>query len=266
MMVWKMIFLFQGCLVRFHVNLPGCMFWICWYVVSLQTSGRCSTRELQGLPSFAGHWVAWGIFGPAERRLGISYHHGLKWSWSLEMTWRSGIFRLWMYRDISRQILYYVCLGEGLQLCCFYLLLAEECEHGLVHYLCRYRHWHLLAMIGEFPLLWGSTKMPNFKWFGLILGMSEWENTHRHEKGVWKKSRNLGFCWLVEYVLLVFVHVYPSTPMPSRHRCRGSFLPLDKNADGLLSASDLGIEGSQTKGKRLKGDIRRSKSCPMDRL
>ena len=24
MMVWKMIFLFQGCLVRFHVNLPGC--------------------------------------------------------------------------------------------------------------------------------------------------------------------------------------------------------------------------------------------------
>ena len=24
MMVWKMIFLYQGCLVRFHVNLPGC--------------------------------------------------------------------------------------------------------------------------------------------------------------------------------------------------------------------------------------------------
>ena len=109
-----------------------------------------------------------------------------------------------MYRGISRQILQYVCLGEGLQLCCCYLLLAEECEHGLVHYLCRYRHWHLLAMIGEFPLLWGSTKMPNFKWFGLILGMWEWENTHRHEKGVWKKtgiwdfadSWNMSFCCL----------------------------------------------------------------------
>ena len=25
MMVWKMIFLFQGCILRFHVNLPGCM-------------------------------------------------------------------------------------------------------------------------------------------------------------------------------------------------------------------------------------------------
>ena len=24
MMVWKMIFLFQGCILRFHVNLPGC--------------------------------------------------------------------------------------------------------------------------------------------------------------------------------------------------------------------------------------------------
>ena len=27
MMVWKMIFLFQGCILRFHVNLPGCIFW-----------------------------------------------------------------------------------------------------------------------------------------------------------------------------------------------------------------------------------------------
>ena len=26
MMVWKMIFLFQGCLLRFHVNLPGYTF------------------------------------------------------------------------------------------------------------------------------------------------------------------------------------------------------------------------------------------------
>ena len=25
MMVWKMIFLFQGCILRFHVNLPGCV-------------------------------------------------------------------------------------------------------------------------------------------------------------------------------------------------------------------------------------------------
>ena len=25
MMVWKMIFLFQGCLVRFHVKLQGCI-------------------------------------------------------------------------------------------------------------------------------------------------------------------------------------------------------------------------------------------------
>ena len=25
MVVWKMIFLFQGCTFRFHVNLPGCM-------------------------------------------------------------------------------------------------------------------------------------------------------------------------------------------------------------------------------------------------
>ena len=25
MMVWKMIFLFQGCILRFHVNLPGCI-------------------------------------------------------------------------------------------------------------------------------------------------------------------------------------------------------------------------------------------------
>ena len=24
MMVWKMIFLFQGCILRFHVNPPGC--------------------------------------------------------------------------------------------------------------------------------------------------------------------------------------------------------------------------------------------------
>ena len=24
MMVWKMIFLFQGCILRFHLNLPGC--------------------------------------------------------------------------------------------------------------------------------------------------------------------------------------------------------------------------------------------------
>ena len=24
MMVWKLIFLFQGCILRFHVNLPGC--------------------------------------------------------------------------------------------------------------------------------------------------------------------------------------------------------------------------------------------------
>ena len=26
MMVWQMIFLFQGCILRFHVNLPGCTF------------------------------------------------------------------------------------------------------------------------------------------------------------------------------------------------------------------------------------------------
>ena len=26
MMVWKMIFLFQGCILRFHVNLPGCIY------------------------------------------------------------------------------------------------------------------------------------------------------------------------------------------------------------------------------------------------
>ena len=25
MMVWKMFFLFQGCILRFHVNLPGCI-------------------------------------------------------------------------------------------------------------------------------------------------------------------------------------------------------------------------------------------------
>ena len=26
MVVWKMIFLFQGCILRFHVNLPGCIY------------------------------------------------------------------------------------------------------------------------------------------------------------------------------------------------------------------------------------------------
>ena len=25
MMVWKMVFLFEGCILRFHVNLPGCI-------------------------------------------------------------------------------------------------------------------------------------------------------------------------------------------------------------------------------------------------
>ena len=29
MMVWKMMFLFQGCILRFHVNLPGCITYIC---------------------------------------------------------------------------------------------------------------------------------------------------------------------------------------------------------------------------------------------
>ena len=31
MMVWKMIFLFQGCILRFHVNLPGCILNIFFY-------------------------------------------------------------------------------------------------------------------------------------------------------------------------------------------------------------------------------------------
>ena len=28
--IWKMIFLLQGCILRFHVNLPGCNFHFCW--------------------------------------------------------------------------------------------------------------------------------------------------------------------------------------------------------------------------------------------
>ena len=36
-MVWKMIFLSQGCILMFHVNLPGCkmMFWTCTKFLSL---------------------------------------------------------------------------------------------------------------------------------------------------------------------------------------------------------------------------------------
>ena len=32
MMVWKMIFLFQGCILRFHVKLQGCIIPKCWNV------------------------------------------------------------------------------------------------------------------------------------------------------------------------------------------------------------------------------------------
>ena len=37
MIGWKMIFLFQGCILRFHVNLPGCM--ICPGKIGVQGQG-----------------------------------------------------------------------------------------------------------------------------------------------------------------------------------------------------------------------------------
>ena len=41
MMVWKMIFLFQGCMLRFHVNLPGCIYIEAAFVVTQKSFCGC---------------------------------------------------------------------------------------------------------------------------------------------------------------------------------------------------------------------------------
>ena len=49
MVVWKMIFLFQGCILRFHVNLPGCMVFNHSHIMgwsSLQLSPGFSNRTV----------------------------------------------------------------------------------------------------------------------------------------------------------------------------------------------------------------------------
>ena len=54
MMVWKMIFLFQGCILRFHVNLPGCN----------------TSCHFWGLDFFTGspHWQLLAPTGEKKRR------------------------------------------------------------------------------------------------------------------------------------------------------------------------------------------------------
>ena len=49
-----MLFLFQGCILRFHVNLPGCIFGVClWLLVALPfTSAR---KAICGLWMAVGH-------------------------------------------------------------------------------------------------------------------------------------------------------------------------------------------------------------------
>jgi len=46
MMVWKMIFLFQGCILRFHVNLPGCI-----YFLTTPTPQTASGAQYCGVPT-----------------------------------------------------------------------------------------------------------------------------------------------------------------------------------------------------------------------
>ena len=58
MMVWKMIFLFQGCILRFHVNLPGCISCIPHFGESLGGSLCRASLELHGLHDEALHLVS----------------------------------------------------------------------------------------------------------------------------------------------------------------------------------------------------------------
>ena len=46
MMVWKMIFLFQWCILRFHVDLPGCSYFIPGKCLFPNLGGKC--RPLRG--------------------------------------------------------------------------------------------------------------------------------------------------------------------------------------------------------------------------
>ena len=86
MMVWKMIFLFQGCILRFHVNLPGCIlvsgrvlsvyYFIIketqpwsqspnWKKNSTKKHLYCNHPQFYGIqPNYNQHWYCWWFRNP----------------------------------------------------------------------------------------------------------------------------------------------------------------------------------------------------------
>ena len=86
MTVWKMIFLFQGCILRFYVNLPGCIF-ICLYLYTEPTN--ILLRTLSGTPT-ATAWSAMTAF----TSLALLVFQGPSSSTPRNLGWKGGEWKL----------------------------------------------------------------------------------------------------------------------------------------------------------------------------
>ena len=86
MMVWKMIFLFQGCIFRFHVNLRGCSVWkIQAAKTQLLGLGLTAPRILERLKVYDAQVGASFKRWLPKSRLEAVDIHPVKLTWNLKM-------------------------------------------------------------------------------------------------------------------------------------------------------------------------------------
>ena len=84
MVVWKMIFLFQGCILRFHVNLPGCiLFWVWFLELSWKLVRQLTFLLLLGLR--LGHRLPWDLW---RRRVVPALLPASTWGGHKQPGWR----------------------------------------------------------------------------------------------------------------------------------------------------------------------------------